>query len=96
MNEVVKGFKQIGLAGCILTKVDETTSLGGALSVAIENNLAIAYFNDGQKVPEDIHPARAHGLVSRAVSIMQHLSGSARQDESLNLALGGMVAQLHG
>lgn len=96
MNEVVKGFSQINLAGCILTKVDETTSLGGALSVAIENKLAISYFNDGQKVPEDIHPARAHGLVSRAVSIMQHLSGNTRQEDSFNLALGGMVAQLHG
>ena len=96
MNEVVNGFGQIDLAGCILTKVDETTSLGGALSVAIENKLAIGYYNDGQKVPEDIHPARAHGLVSRAVSIMQQLSGNTRQEDSLNLELGGMVAQLHG
>jgi len=95
LSEVVRAFNPLSLAGCILTKVDETTSLGGALSVASENKLAIAYFNDGQKVPEDIHPARAHGLVSRAVSIMQHLSGGVADDESLSLALGGMVAQAH-
>ncbi|MDH5444600.1 MAG: flagellar biosynthesis protein FlhF [Gammaproteobacteria bacterium] len=96
LSDVVRGFRQIDMAGCILTKVDETTSLGGALSVATESNLPIAYFNDGQKVPEDIHPARAHGLVSRAVSIMQHLSGNSQPEDSINLALGGMVAQLHG
>ncbi len=96
LNDVMRGFKALSLAGCILTKVDETTSLGGALSVAIESKLPVAYFNDGQKVPEDIHPARAHGLVSRAVSIMQHLSGGVADDESLSLALGGMVAQAHG
>ena len=96
LADVMKGFQPLPLAGCILTKVDETTSLGGALSVAIEHKLPVAYFNDGQKVPEDIHPARAHGLVSRAVSIMQHLSGSVADDDALSLALGGMVAQAHG
>ena len=96
LNDVANGFAQIKLAGCILTKADETTSLGGALSVAVENKLPIAYFNDGQKVPEDIHPARAHSLVSRAVSIMQHLAGGSAHEDSLALALGGMVAQVHG
>lgn len=95
LADVMKGFKARPLAGCILTKVDETTSLGGALSVAIENNLPVAYFNDGQKVPEDIHPARAHGLVSRAVAIMQHLSDGKSDEESISLALGSMVAQAH-
>lgn len=96
LNDVLRAFKQIKLAGCILTKVDETTSLGGALSVAIENKLPITYFNDGQSVPEDIHPARAHGLVSRAVSIMQHLPAGTLNEDALTLALGGMVAQVHG
>ncbi len=96
LSDVARGFRQINLAGCILTKADETTSLGGALSVAVENELPIAYFNDGQKVPEDIHPARAHSLVSRAVSIMQHLAGGSAHEDSLSLALGGMVAQVHG
>jgi len=96
LNDVMRSFTQLDMAGCILTKTDETTSLGGALSVAVEHKLAVAYYNDGQQVPEDIHPARAHGLVSRAVSIMQHLSGGSMNEDSLNLALGGMVAQAHG
>ena len=96
LSDVMRGFKALSLAGCILTKVDETTSLGGALSVAIEHKLPVIYFNDGQNVPEDIHPARAHGLVSRAVSIMQHLSGNVTDDASVSLALGGVMAQAHG
>ena len=52
------------------------TRLGGPLSVAIMNNLPIAYFSDGQKIPEDLHPARAHTLVSRAVSVVDQFDES--------------------
>lgn len=95
LNDVAKAFADHTLAGCILTKVDETTSLGGALSVAIEQNLAISHYTDGQKVPEDIHPARAHNLVTRSLSIMQNMGGASR-DDKIALTLGGMVAHAHG
>ncbi|MDH5180660.1 MAG: flagellar biosynthesis protein FlhF [Gammaproteobacteria bacterium] len=95
LTDVTRAFNGYALTGCILTKVDETTSLGGALSVAIENKLPVAYFNDGQKVPEDIHPARAHNLVTRCVSIMQNMGGASRDDQ-IALNLGGMVAHAHG
>jgi flagellar biosynthesis protein FlhF len=95
LNETVQAYREIPLAGCILTKIDETTSLGGALAVAIEQDLPIAYYSDGQRVPEDLHPARAHNLISRSVSIMQQMAAGNR-DENISLALGGMVAQAHG
>ena len=60
LNDVVTTFKQSKLDGCILTKIDETTSLGGAISIATEHDLPIAYYCDGQKVPDDLHIARAH------------------------------------
>ena len=95
LNDSAQAFTNFRLSGCILTKVDETTSLGGALSVAVEHDLPIAYYNDGQKVPEDIHPARAHKLVARSVAIMQHMGGGSKDDQ-LALTLGGMVAHAHG
>jgi len=104
LNDVVTTFKQSKLDGCILTKIDETTSLGGALSVAVEHDLPIAYYCDGQKVPDDIHIARAHNLVSKSVSFMQkitlsaqkNLSESASSGGSMGLTINGMVAHAHG
>lgn len=96
LTETGDKFKEIGLAGCILTKVDETTSMGGALTVAVENNLPISYICDGQQVPEDIHLARAHSIVSRSVSIMQHMVSTHESDEATSMTIAGMVANGHG
>jgi len=95
LGEIVQAWRKVPLAGCILTKIDETTSLGGALSAAIEHELPVAYTSDGQRVPEDLHAARAHSLVSRAVSIMQQVAAGSR-DEHISLAMSGMVAHAHG
>ena len=96
LTETGNKFKEMNLAGCILTKVDETTSMGGALTVAIENDLPISYFCDGQQVPEDIHLARAHSIVSRSVSVMQHMASTNVYDEATSLTIGGMVANGNG
>lgn len=71
LEEVAREFRGVPLAGAILTKVDETASLGGALSVAMRQRLPLAYVGDGQRVPEDIHPARAAVLVARAAKLLE-------------------------
>jgi len=96
LTETGDKFKEMNLSGCILTKVDETTSMGGAITVAIENELPISYFCDGQQVPEDIHLARAHSIVSRGVSVMQHMASTSAFDEATSLTIGGMVANGQG
>ena len=95
LEDVARAFKQIPLAGAVLTKVDETTSLGGSLSVTIEEDLPVAWFSDGQQVPDDLHRARPHSLVSRSVSIMQNLT-STDQDDPVSLTVGGMLAHANG
>jgi flagellar biosynthesis protein FlhF len=62
-------YKRCGLAGCILTKLDEAASLGEALGLAIGQALPVAYLTDGPKIPDDLHLPRGHQLVSRAVSL---------------------------
>jgi len=64
-----QNYRSCGLAGCILTKLDEAGSLGEALALAISQHLPVAYLADGPKIPDDLHLARAHQLVSRAVSL---------------------------
>jgi flagellar biosynthesis protein FlhF len=47
-------YKQCGLAGCILSKVDEAASLGEVLGLAISQHLPVAYLADGPKIPDDL------------------------------------------
>lgn len=92
LDEVVNSFQRIPLAGCILTKLDEASSLGGVLSVAVRHCLPVAYISDGQRVPEDIFPARAHSLVSRAVASMHHGKKQAGGETDVSC---GQVAHAH-
>lgn len=69
VEETVAAFQGAALRGCILTKVDEASSLGPALSVIIRHQFAVAYVGNGQRVPEDLRPARAHGLISNSIAI---------------------------
>ncbi|MEH3023306.1 MAG: flagellar biosynthesis protein FlhF [Pseudomonas oryzihabitans] len=62
-------YRRCGLSGCVLTKLDEAASLGEALGLAISQRLPVAYIADGPRIPDDLHPARSHQLVSRAVSL---------------------------
>ncbi len=51
----------------ILTKWDETFAPGEALSFAIERGLPMTWITNGQRVPEDIRPARAQDLAQEAI-----------------------------
>ncbi len=62
-------YKRCGLAGCVITKVDEAASLGEALGLAIGQHLPVAYLADGPRIPDDLQVPRSHQLVSRAVSL---------------------------
>ena len=59
------------LSGAVVTKLDETASLGGAMNVLVKRHLPLAYTTNGQSIPGDISPARAHKLVTHAVSLTQ-------------------------
>lgn len=86
LTETVNAFRRIQLAGCLITKIDEAASLGGVLTAIVRSALPVAYVGDGQRVPEDLHPARAHALVSRAVALMQQSTGRSAGDENRNTA----------
>ncbi|MDX2462958.1 MAG: flagellar biosynthesis protein FlhF [Porticoccus sp.] len=71
LNEVVQVFGNKALAGAMITKVDESSSLGSVLDVVVKNNLKLGYVSTGQKVPEDIIPARVEYLITKAVELME-------------------------
>jgi flagellar biosynthesis protein FlhF len=68
MDEVMDAFGREHLAGCILTKIDEAARLGPALSTVLTHQLPVAFISEGQRVPEDLRPARANDLVNRALA----------------------------
>ncbi|RSZ57563.1 flagellar biosynthesis protein FlhF [Massilia atriviolacea] len=66
LNEVVRAYQGSGLAGCIMTKLDEAASIGNVLDVVIRQKLNLFYVSNGQRVPEDLHLADRNMLVDRA------------------------------
>ena len=87
IEETVAAFGADRVQGAIITKIDETASLGGVLSVLSAHRLPVAYVSEGQRVPEDLAPARAHNLVVRCVAIMQQTRASlAKEPASTKVA----------
>jgi flagellar biosynthesis protein FlhF len=66
LSEVVRAYQGSGLAGAIITKLDEAASIGSALDVVIRHKLRLFYASNGQRVPEDLHLADPVALVGRA------------------------------
>lgn len=80
LEETVKRFAPANAACCLLTKLDEAASLGGVLSVLVRARLPVAYLSEGQRIPEDLQPARALDLVSAAVRLAKATDATADED----------------
>ncbi|MGI0115287.1 flagellar biosynthesis protein FlhF [Zooshikella sp. RANM57] len=78
LQRAINTYSTEQTVGTILTKVDETHSLGESLDMVIAAQLAVSYYTDGQRIPEDIALARSHTLLSRAVAI----SGALAEDDA--------------
>ncbi|HWV15713.1 MAG TPA: flagellar biosynthesis protein FlhF [Cellvibrio sp.] len=77
MKASVHAYGAARLHGCVLTKLDETASLGEALGVAIRSWLPVAYTTDGQDIPQNIEVAQARNMVAKAVSLTKKSTESA-------------------
>ncbi|HEU4623181.1 MAG TPA: flagellar biosynthesis protein FlhF [Steroidobacteraceae bacterium] len=91
--ETVTRYAEARPVSCLLTKVDEAASLGGVLSVLTRAELPISYVSEGQRVPEDLRPARALELVSTAVQLAK-ASGAAADEDLLRRRYGEVAHAL--
>jgi flagellar biosynthesis protein FlhF len=73
----------------ILTKLDEASRIGAALSCLVRHALPLAYTTDGQRVPEDLTAARPDQLVLRAARALATPPES--DDEEMSLQFAGAV-----
>jgi flagellar biosynthesis protein FlhF len=80
LQDAVNHFKRIPLSGVVLTKLDESVSLAGALSVLIQNGLPLSYVTDGQRVPEDMKVADTLDLAQQALAALDSTEQQSLQD----------------
>ena len=63
LDEVARAWRVPATHGAILTKIDEAARIGGGLDASIRFQLPLLGLTNGQRVPEDWHPANA-GLLA--------------------------------
>ncbi|MBV8046430.1 MAG: AAA family ATPase, partial [Paludibacterium sp.] len=85
LEDVVRNYQGQGLAGCILSKIDESVSLGASLDIVIRNRLKVCYITNGQRVPEDLHNAHGTFLVDRALKAPYSSSPFTMQNDELQI-----------
>jgi flagellar biosynthesis protein FlhF len=64
--DVIRAYRGQGLAGCVMTKIDEAMTVGNIIDVMVREKLKLFYVTNGQRVPEDLHLANKQQLVHRA------------------------------
>ena len=84
VEQAFHAYRNLGLNGCVLSKMDESGSLGEAISLIVEKRLPVTYVTDGQRIPDDIEVARKHELVSRAVVTAQRAIEAEKRSSDLD------------
>lgn len=57
LEEILNRFRIFQISKVVFTKIDECESFGNMVNLLMKDNLQIAYFTTGQRVPEDIEIA---------------------------------------
>lgn len=68
LEEILRRFKIFQISKVVFTKIDECESFGNMVNLLMKDNLQIAYFTTGQRVPEDIEiatPAKLADMIFR-------------------------------
>lgn len=87
LHEVVRAYQGNGLAGVIMTKLDEAATIGNVLDVVIRQKLNLFYISNGQRVPEDLHLAERAYLIDRAFRTQRESAAFQYQDAELPLIM---------
>ncbi|MEK3765006.1 flagellar biosynthesis protein FlhF [Solibacillus sp. FSL K6-4121] len=63
LESIIEQFKDINIEKYIFTKLDETNSIGTMFNLMIKYNKGLAYYTNGQEVPEDIEQPSSDKLL---------------------------------
>jgi len=81
LQQMIEAFKPVDPSGCIITKLDESTSLGPVLSAVVEHKLPITYYSEGQNIPDDLKISRIQDLVGKAVAITKSMNAFDKTED---------------
>ncbi len=97
LSETLAAFRSAVPRALIITKLDEATSLGPALSLAIRSELPVAYVSDGQRVPEDLYLAgsKRTWLMQMAAQLARDHAATPDEEELAN-AFGSVELAANG
>lgn len=90
LDDQYRRFAAAGPGAVILTKLDEATRVGAALSAVVRQGIPLGYVADGQRVPEDLAVARADQLVLRAMAASR-TNAATPDDEEMSHQFAGAV-----
>ena len=62
LEMIIDQFERVSIDKFIFTKMDETNSIGTMFNLMIKYNKGLAYYTNGQEVPEDIEQPTLQGL----------------------------------
>lgn len=65
VKNIFKSFDIFEYDSIIVTKLDESDTIGAILNVAIDKGCSIRYFTSGQKVPNDIEKATVYNTMDK-------------------------------
>ena len=92
LDDVVRAYAGEDLAGCILSKVDESVSIAPALDAVVRHGLLLCYIANGQRVPEDLHLPNRNYLMHRALKLPNEDSPHRLLGDEAGLVMNSRVA----
>jgi flagellar biosynthesis protein FlhF len=97
LDEIVRSYARARPEGLVLTKLDEAASFGAVLTVALRHALPLAWFADGQRVPDDLYaaPHKRVWLVKKALKLVVRSGALDGVDDAYLATHFGKVAT-HG
>jgi flagellar biosynthesis protein FlhF len=90
LHQAASRYRRLGATACVVTRLDEATSLGGLLSALIVAQLPLAYVIEGTRFPDDLRPARAAEMVQLAMTLAER-HGATADEELLVRRMGGRM-----
>ncbi len=85
MQACYENYRSTNFKGCIFTKLDECTTLGSAVSMAVTTETPVAYLASGHTIPDDLVRATSPIIIEQLLSF-------ACQERDINLMDRSSVA----
>ena len=88
LDDVIRSYAGSDVVGCILSKIDETTTLAPVIDAAVRHDLPVAYLANGQRVPEDLHLPNRKYILHRVFKQPAGNMAHRFKEEEVGMALG--------